>query len=161
MLVNFHDRSLITTSVAVIGRTEDGDHIPILTPIVALHDQLMCSCDQGQAVVVVERLRDVLSKRIASTSWTYAPSAPIVWVTPQQVAHWALMRHLLNAVEASNVVKGVDAGRKTSVEAEDLVVDESGEREIVEQVREELPDVGIAVLPQAFIVETIDLCDLS
>lgn len=36
VLVNLHDRSLVAASVTVVGRTEDGHHIPVLTPVVAL-----------------------------------------------------------------------------------------------------------------------------
>jgi hypothetical protein len=71
------------------------------------------------------------------------------------------VRHFLNAVECPNVVKGVDAGRQTSVQTEDLVVDEGGERQVVEEVCEVLPDVCIAVLSQALVVEAVDLRDLA
>lgn len=47
------------------------------------------------------------------------------------------------------------------MKAEDLVVDEGCEREVIEQVGEVLPDVRVAVLAQALVVETVDLCDLS
>ena len=47
------------------------------------------------------------------------------------------------------------------MEAEDLVVDERGEREVVEQIGEVFPDVCIAVFSEALIVETIDLRDLA
>ena len=36
VLINLHDRSLVSTTVAVVGCTEDGHHIPVLAPIVAL-----------------------------------------------------------------------------------------------------------------------------
>lgn len=68
ILINLHNRSLITTPVAVIRRTEDGNHIPILTPIVPLHDQLMGSCDQCKSVVVVERFRDILAEGVSRAS---------------------------------------------------------------------------------------------
>ncbi len=35
------------------------------------------------------------------------------------------MWNFLNSVERPNIIEGVDAGRKTSVEAENLVVDQS------------------------------------
>lgn len=41
-----------------------------------------------------------------------------------------------------------------------LSVDQRGERQVVEQVCEVLPDVGVAVLPQALVVEAVDLRDL-
>jgi hypothetical protein len=47
------------------------------------------------------------------------------------------------------------------VQTEDLVVDQGCEWEVVEKVRKVLPDVGVAVLPEAFVVEAVDLCDLA
>ena len=45
MLIDLHDCRLVTASVAVIGSTEYCDDVPILTPVVALHNKLMSSCD--------------------------------------------------------------------------------------------------------------------
>ncbi len=56
VLVLTHDGGLITTSVAVIGRREDRHHIPVLRPVVPLHDELMRSRHERQAIVVVEGL---------------------------------------------------------------------------------------------------------
>ena len=47
------------------------------------------------------------------------------------------------------------------MEAEYLIIDESGKREVVKEVGEVFPDVGIAILAQAFIVKPIDLCNLA
>lgn len=82
MLINLHDSSLVTTSVAVVGCREDGHDISILRPIVSLHNQLMCSGDECQAIVMVECLRDILSKRVPSSSRRYTPSASVIWVRP-------------------------------------------------------------------------------
>lgn len=71
------------------------------------------------------------------------------------------MRNLLNSVKSSDVIEGIDTGRETSVEAEDLVVDEGGQGEVVEQVGEVLPDVGISVLAETLVVEAVDLSDLT
>lgn len=60
------------------------------------------------------------------------------------------MGHFLDAVKRANVVQSINAGRQASVETEDLVVDESSEREVVEEIGEVLPDVGIAILPVVF-----------
>jgi len=42
-----------------------------------------------------------------------------------------------------------------------LVVDEGGERKVVEQICEKFPYVGVSVLTETFIVEAIDLGDLA
>lgn len=46
------------------------------------------------------------------------------------------------------------------MQAEDLSINKSCQRQVVKQVCEVLPNVGIAILAEAFIIETIDLCDL-
>jgi hypothetical protein len=46
------------------------------------------------------------------------------------------------------------------VETENLVVDQCSEGEVVEEIGEIFPDVGIAVFPQALVVEAVDLGDL-
>ena len=47
------------------------------------------------------------------------------------------------------------------MEAEDLVVDESGEREVVKEVGEVLPDIGVAVLAEALVIEAVHLSNLA
>jgi hypothetical protein len=47
------------------------------------------------------------------------------------------------------------------MQTENLVLDESGEGKEVEEVGEVFPNVCIAVLAQALVVEAIDLCDLA
>lgn len=71
------------------------------------------------------------------------------------------MRNLLYAIESSDVVQCVNTGRKAAVKAEDLVVDESSEGEVVEEVCKVLPHVGIAVLAKTFVVESVNLGDLT
>lgn len=116
---------------------------------------------ERQTVIMIKCLADVLSKGIPCTPWTDAPSTPIIRITPQQVAHRALMWHLLNSVERFDVVKRVNGWAQASMQTEDLVLDECGERKVVEEVGEVFPDVGIAVFAQALIIEAVHLCDLA
>ena len=62
---------------------------------------------------------------------------------------------LLDAIKLLNLVKGVDTWGQTSMEAEDLVLNNSCEWEVVEQLSELFPDIGVSVLTQAFIIESI------
>ena len=59
-VVQLHDAGLVAAPVAVVGGGEDGDHVPIVTPVVALHHQLMGPAHQGQAVRMVECLGYIL-----------------------------------------------------------------------------------------------------
>lgn len=110
---------------------------------------------------MVESLGNVLAECVAGTTGRYTPTAPVIWVRPQQIAHGSFVRNFLNSVESPNVVEGIDAGRKTAVEAKDLVVDEGREGEVVEKVGEVLPDVGVAIFAKALVVEAVDLGDLA
>jgi len=71
------------------------------------------------------------------------------------------MGNLLDTVKGSDVVKCVDAGRQATVKAEDLVVDQGGQGEVVEQVGKVFPDIGVAIFPQALIVKPVDLSNLA
>lgn len=41
MLIDFHNGSLITTTVAVIWSTEDSHHVTIMTPVITLYKDHM------------------------------------------------------------------------------------------------------------------------
>jgi len=183
MLVDLHDRSLVTAAIAVVRcyinvstmtlslvevlyhgeqlTREDSNDIPILRPVISLHDKLMSSRNQRQAVVVVERLRYILPERVPGAARGDTPAASVIRVRPQQVTHGSLVRHFLDPVEGPDIVQRVDRRGQAAVQAEYLVIDEGSEREVVEEVGKVLPDVGIAVLAEALVVEAVDLRDLT
>jgi hypothetical protein len=74
--------SLLTAAVAVVGRAEYGDHVLLMRPVVPLHDELMRPRDRIQPIGVVELLRNVLSKRVASASWRDTPAASVIRIRP-------------------------------------------------------------------------------
>ena len=47
------------------------------------------------------------------------------------------------------------------MKAEDLVLDQSCERQVVEKISEVLPHVGVPVFAEALVVEAINLGDLA
>lgn len=69
------------------------------------------------------------------------------------------MRDFAKAVDNLDLVYAVDAGRETTVYAEDLVVDDAGKGEVVEHVGKVVPDGWIAIFATAFGVEAIRLRD--
>mmetsp|Transcript_44789 Transcript_44789/g.127911 ORF Transcript_44789/g.127911 Transcript_44789/m.127911 type:complete len:210 (-) Transcript_44789:233-862(-) len=131
-----------------------------MAPIVALHDELVRAGDELQAVGVVELLGDVLAEGVAGPAGRDAPAAAVVGVRPQQVAHGPLVRHLLDAVELPDVVQGVQGWGDAAVHADDLVLDDRGHGQVVERVREDLPNRGSAVGPHALVEEAVYLRDL-
>ena len=55
------------------------------------------------------------------------------------------------------MVQCVDAGGETAVQTEDLAVHQRREGQVVKQVSEIFPHVGISIFPQAFIIEPVHL----
>lgn len=86
--------------------------------------------------------------------------SPVIGVTPQQIAHGSFVGDLLQAVEGSDVVEGVDGGAESAVQAEDLPVHQRGQGQKVEQVGEMLPYRRVAVFTKALVVEPVYLGDL-
>lgn len=161
VLVDFHNSSLIATSVAVVRSREDSHDVALMTPIVAIHHELMGTSNPGEAVSMVELLRDVLAERVASTTGRNTPTATIIGVRPEQIADRALMGNLLHAIELSDLVEGIDRRGETTMETEDLVFNNSGKWQVIEKFSEDLPDVGIAVFAKTFIVEAVHLSNLA
>ena len=112
---------------------------------------------ESETITVVKCLRDILTKGVSSPSGRDAPAAPVIWVRPEQVTHGALVRHLLQPVQGPDVVQRVDAGGEAAVQTEDLAVHQRCERQVVKQVSEIFPHVGISILPQAFVIKPIHL----
>lgn len=68
---------------SVAGLTwENRYDVSFLTPIITLHDQLMCSCDKSQSIIMIECLRNILSKGVTRASRTDTPSTSIIRITP-------------------------------------------------------------------------------
>lgn len=76
-VIHFHNRRLVATSVAIVGRRKDRHHGSVVLPLVAFHYQLMCASDEVQTVNVRELLGNVLSKRVASAPRRDAPSTTV------------------------------------------------------------------------------------
>ena len=63
-IIQLHDGGLVAASVAVVGSGEDGDHVPVVGPVVSLHHQLVGPRYQGQPVRMVECLGNVLNIQV-------------------------------------------------------------------------------------------------
>lgn len=132
-----------------------------MSPVVSIHDQLVSSCDKLKVVSVIKLFRNVLTEGVTSSSWRNSPSASFIWVRPQQIANWTFLRWLLLSVQSLNLFEGVNAWGQTSVETEDLLSNDSGQRKEVEESSQFSPDIGVSILSEALVIETIHLSDGS
>ena len=108
VLIDLHDTCLICASVAVIGCREDSDDVLLVTPIEAIHHQLMCARDKLEVVHVVELLRDILSEGIPGTSGGNTPACAVIGVRPQEIAHGSLVGNFLHTVELPNLIEAIE-----------------------------------------------------
>ncbi len=106
---------------------------------------------------MVELLRNILAERVASTSGRNAPAAAVIGIGPEQIADGTFVGNLLNTVELADLVEGVDRWRETSVETEDLSLNNSGQWKVVEELSESFPHIRISVLSQTLIVEAVTI----
>lgn len=72
------------------------------------HDELMSPRDERQAVVVIERLRDVLAKCVASATGRYTPPTAVVRIRPEEITHRSFMRNLLHPVDRPDMVESIN-----------------------------------------------------
>jgi hypothetical protein len=71
------------------------------------------------------------------------------------------VRHLLNTVKRTNVIERVDTRGQAAVKAEDLIFNQGSQRQVVEEICEIFPHIGIAVFSETLIVEAVNLGDLT
>ena len=161
VLIEFEDCSHIAASVTVVGSRPDSNECVVKHLLVSFHDELMRSTYQINAILSVPFLNDFPSEKIASTTWTDHPAWNVIWVTPHQVAHCTIMGHFLLSVNHADLIEGTDRRWETTVNAENLVIDDWCEWKIVENFGAVAPNIDRSVFSQALIIESIHLCDLS
>lgn len=82
-------------------------------------------------------------------------------IRPKKIAHRAFVRNFLHAIKFAHIVECFEGGRESSMKAEHLVSHNCSQGQVVKQVGQELPDVSVAILAEALIVEAIYLGDLT
>lgn len=101
----------------------------------------------------------ICTKRVRHPSVVLPPPLDLaVGIWPQEVAEQALVGDIDGALNPTNLVHVLKLRRQPPVRAEDLVVDNSSDREAVEAVGEELPEADTEAA-LALIVEAVDTVD--
>lgn len=71
------------------------------------------------------------------------------------------MRNLNSSFKESDLVERLDIGGKSSMNTEDTAFNHCTDAEVIENFSAVLPGVCVAVLPDDFVVKTVDRCDLT
>jgi hypothetical protein len=64
--------------------------------------------NERQAIVVIESLRDVLPKGVASATRRDTPPAAVVRIRPEEITHRSFMWDLLHPVDRPHMVKSIN-----------------------------------------------------
>ena len=132
-----------------------------VTNLVSLVDQLVSTCNGFQTIYMVELSRDRDTKEPTSTSWTNCPGIDIFGIAPYQVAEGSLVGNFLRTGYNPDLVDCPDLRAQASVYAEHRAINDSRKNQEVKDLTASLPDGGITVFLLTFLVEAVDLSDLS
>jgi len=161
LIVDVEDGGHVTASVAVIGRGPHCYEVLVSEPVLeSVHYQLMGSGNQRDVVDVVEFSRHFGAKQPSGTSWRHGPSLDILWIGPHEVTEWTLMRNLHSSIDESDLINGLDLWGETTMDTEDLSLDDGADSKVVEDLSTVFPGIGISVLPDGLVVEPVDSGDL-
>jgi hypothetical protein len=123
-----------------------------------VHHQLVCSADEDDVILSVESLDEVSAEgEFCAARAGLKTLHVLVGVAPEEVAVGAPGGRLAASVDRGNVIACVNLEGQSAMDAEDLAVDDSGERERVEEVGAQFPDTGAAIFPDALVVEAARL----
>ena len=85
-VIHFHNGSLVSASVTIIGSRKDRHHCSIVLPLVAFHHQLVRTGNKVQTINVRELLRNVLAKCVTRSPRGNSPTATVVMRAKQFVS---------------------------------------------------------------------------
>lgn len=159
---DFEDTSVVAASIAVIGGAPNCAELVIEENTVTFHTELVSAENVLHIVHLKEFFHDLRTESVASASRRDGELLfTRIRVRPNEIGHRTFMGYFSEPVDNLYLIEGVDGGRETAVDAEDTIINNDAESEIVEHIRESRPDGGRAVFLEAFDVETVSLSDSS
>jgi hypothetical protein len=129
--------------------------------LISLVDQLVSPSDELQAINMVELGCDLITKEPASATRRNSPSVDVLGITPDKITEGTLMRNLLSTCNNANLINSADFRAESTVNAENLTINDRSKDEKVEDLAAGLPNRGVAVLLLTLLVEAVDLSDLT
>ena len=148
----------LTEPVAIVGSAPHRAELAFEQYLVAFHTQLMCAVYLCHVVLVQEPIDHVDAKHVPCSSSAHSePRVIRVRIRPHQIGEGPFMGDFNEPFDLFDVADVLDGGGEARMHTEDGVCDYAGDGQVVEQVGEQLPHRGTAVLPLAFRVETVHL----
>ena len=157
LVVDVQDGSDVTTAVAVVRRRPYRHKVRVLEPILeAIHDKLMGTSHKLQVVNMVELGGHFGAEKPAGTTRRDCPGVNVFRIRPHQVTERSLVRNFHATVNEANLVKGLNLRRETTMDAEDLALNDGTDTKIIENLGAVFPRVDVAILAHGLLIETVD-----
>lgn len=154
----------ITAAVAVVGRRPHRTEPSAEHEAIAIVDQLVATRQTSRRVLMVKLQQRRLVEEIATAAAGLAPRHQLILlrIGPEQIRERRIVFKLATALERLYLVDAAQSGTETTVNNEDLIVDERGHRQQVEDVIQTVIEVGVgAVLLLHLVVETVHFIDVA
>lgn len=160
-LVKLQNRRNIPTSITVIRGRPNRDQILIEHLLVALHNQLMRSHHCPQSIPPHKSLKNIRAKEKPSPSGRLLPALNLIRIRPHDITDESLMGNLSDSLNKSQVIQVLHLGTDSSMNTENLIIDNAGQSEIVEKVSAYSPDVQRAEFSGTLVIESVNLSYVS
>lgn len=156
-----HDGGDVAAAVAVVGRRPHGDQLLVKHELVALVDELVRPADQLQVVDVDKLICDLCTKEPAGSSRADGPRVHVFGIRPHQITKCSFVRDFLVPLDGSNLVQSLDVWGETSVDTQDLFIQQSGNCQHIKHLCAIAPGICVSILGLTLIIKSINLGNLS
>ena len=154
-VIDTHHSTSIVKLSTVVGSREDGDELSLGEELISVLDNLMGTTHEIQVVFVEELGHNIVSKGERHSAVVLTPPIDVLLgVTPEEITQDTRVGDISRAHDAADLLHGVVFGRKSSVHAKDLLVNDSGDGKAVKAISESLPKLNV-VSSLTLIIEAV------
>jgi hypothetical protein len=158
-VVDWHHGTCIVELATIVGSWEKSDELALGKELITVFHDLMGSADKVNVVLLVEGRDDFLTKSEGYTTVVLTPTLDIfVGIWPKEITEKAGIRNVCGSHNSLDLFKRRQLWWKTSVHAQDLLINDCGNRETVEAISEGFPQFNV-VASLALVVKSIDSVD--
>jgi len=121
----------------------------------------MGSSNELNIINVIEFWGNFWSEQPTSTSWRHCPCLNFLWVWPHEITEWSFMRNFHSSLNQSDLIDSLNIWGESSMDTEDLSFNNSTNTKVIKHFGAIFPWVGITILSNSFIIESVYCSNLS
>ena len=108
--------------------------------LVAFINKLMSTCNECEAIDMIELGSDLISEEPARPTWRNRPGINVLRVTPDQITECTFVGDFLSTSDNANLINSADLRTQTTMDTENFAVNQSGKNQEIEHLAACLPD---------------------